>query len=192
MTDGPTKDAGYVLLDALVGIALGGLVMSFVAIGLRQISAVETSLKRDAQDRRETLSMLSVLRQWSEATIPGAEPGRMSPDDAMVFHRALPDASSENRIIEAKVGIEPFGFGANSRLILTIQNPQGPTERIDLFKGSQMALTQAPVAGPFISRVWTLVLRREPSMAPFRVQVIKPAYARPRCIAEPYLKECLP
>lgn len=192
MTDGSTKDAGYVLLDALVGIALGGLVMSFVAIGLRQISAVEATVSRDAKDRRETLSVLAVLRQWSEATIPGTAPAGMDPDSAMVFHRAIPDFNSGSRILEGKIGIEPVGIGRLSGLILTIQDPQGRPERIELFKGSQLALAQVPVSGPFVSRAWTLSFRRDPATAPFLVQIIKPSFARPRCIAEPYLQECLP
>jgi hypothetical protein len=192
MTFLPRKDAGYVLLDALVGIALGGLVMSFVAIGLRQMAAAGTTLSEDATKRRETLSMLLTLRQWSEAINPVAKLGSPPPDDVMVFHRTVPEAGSGSRVIEAKVGIEPFGTGDHTRLILTIQNPQGQTESIELFRGSQMALAQMPVASPFVSRAWMISLRREPSTAPIRVQVNTPTYARTRCIAEPYLRECLP
>lgn len=183
-----SNESGYALIDALVGIAVGGLIMMLVAGGLRQISAMDTRLFEDARMRRDMLGLLTTLRQWIE---PGMAHPLSNQDQESALVRPVAGAITRGEWALGRLAIRPIHQNQH-QLELKIEATGSPEEILPLLVAPRIRLDVTNANHPFLVSFLTLGVQPPDKKDMLEFRIARPRLARPLCQAQPFHRTCLP
>lgn len=189
-----SEEAGYVLFDVLVGMAIAGLVMLAAVMGFRQLYAVQDRLRAEAVNRSEALAIIRLIRSQLDGVRPDTRPNLVKDpgtgNEMLAFTGTLSAPALADPAIEVRIRIsDEKGRGGNAVIEL---------ERLDVgFRAAR--LSSFPIAVSFRSRN-----RDEATRFPDFGLAINPGSAggetvlpfsvlaktRPLCIAAPFEPSC--
>jgi hypothetical protein len=204
MTDKLSKSnsSGYALLDALVGLALAGIVTTATTTSLSHLASIRQRFAEDGTRRDQLLAVRAVLRQVAGEVAESAAAGaatvqgnriQFAMQGGIGEHIGSITLSIERVPPNGQVLIlrRADGFGSvrqdvvlgplpRLELAYSIDGEQGGTSSVDeiaeLKRLREVRLTAQTSKGSEVQAIVAPILR----------------HARVRCIAQPFLRECLP
>lgn len=183
-----SHESGYALIDALVGVAIGSLIMLLVAGGLRQISAIDARLIEDARMRRDMLGLMTTLRQWVEPGRPISLPeGNQTP----LLMRPLAGAATSTEWALGKLMIRP-AYREQHQLEIQIAVPGSPDETMSLLTAPRIEFHVTNANHPFLTSFLGLSLQGSDRKELLALTIAQPRRARALCQAQPFHRDCLP
>ncbi|MCZ8182427.1 MAG: hypothetical protein O9322_05610 [Beijerinckiaceae bacterium] len=190
----PDFEGGYVLLDALVGIALTGMVLAFAFSAMREISTMRDRLATESRERRELASAVSTIRNRLE----NAHAARRQDNDSEVgsfrqitFATRYSAAADAGQHVPLHLTIEADRAGRDE-LLLELGHLGSRQREARLLSSAKIELHSSASDNLFAVRDIELSIARTARSTPLTLRFSQPRYTRVFCVAAPFDPSCQP
>lgn len=190
-------EGGFALLDALIGLAIAGIVLLFTIGSLRELGSLHRRLDLEAKERRELVAAIQSIRNTLEQAAPdpgdgGRLAGTVGPTSEYSFAISAPVAGEGAGPAMAHLRAERVAGGPQS-LSLSIGHPDPGVRTTDLIRqlsGVEFLVTLG--RNPLVANELTVSLTRKGEARSMQWLFMRPAFARALCVAAPFEPACRP
>jgi hypothetical protein len=192
-----SDESGFALLDALIGLAVAGIVMLFTLGALRDLGSLHRRLDLEAKERRELVTTFQSIRSAFEQAAPDLKSvnrpnGNVGSNSEYSFAIAVPQGGEAAGPALARLHAERSTSGQQS-LSLSIEHPNMGTRTTELIRQrSGIELLATSGQDPLVANELTVSLTRNGETNPVQWLFARPAFARARCVASPFEASCRP
>lgn len=194
MTRVPDFENGYVLLDALVGIALTGVVLAFTFGAMREISLMRDRLVIESRERRELISAVSTIRTRLENTYTARHQRNDSDVGSfrkITFATPFPTTTEIDQYVPLVLSIESDRTGRDD-LVLELGHLGSSQRTARLLSSAKIEINGFASSDLFAVRDIELSITSTARSAPVSLRFSQQSYARVFCIAIPFDPSCPP
>lgn len=187
------SEAGYVLLDVLVGVAIAGIVILFATSAFRQTQALQTRLEREATQRQSVISTLRVVGQQLETLSPShslSVANATRDGSSLRFTGSLPGPSRADFTVEGLFANGLSQSGERQFVLALTRDDIGQRSSVLLGRDFIASFAISAHEGRPIARSVLLTIQQKQPARTITVPFQIPEKPRVICIAAPFEPSC--